>query len=97
MSAPRAAILTIAILLLIGCIAPASASGSSTSAPSPVNTTPVTHSYDDGHTDQQADGSNPAFWILAIAVSCLVVIAVIMLRAGRAPRALLSRGAPPPP
>ena len=90
-------IVTVAILLIAGWMAPGSASGSTTSTPSQVNSTPVTHSYDDGHTDQEADGSNPAFWILGFAVGCLVVIAVIMLRAGREPRAHLSRGAPPPP
>ncbi|MBU8827013.1 hypothetical protein [Mycolicibacterium goodii] len=85
-----------AILWIAGCTVAAPAYGLTSSTPSPTVSSPATHTYDDGHTDQSSTGSNPAFWILSVAVIGLIAIAVIMLRAGRPPRTHLSRGEPPP-
>ncbi|MGW0163083.1 hypothetical protein ACWDUN_27560 [Mycobacterium sp. NPDC003323] len=90
----RAALVVITVWIA-GCAAAPPVYGSTSSAQSPGISTPATHSYDDGHTDQSSAGSNPAFWILSVAVICLIVIAAIMLRAGRPPRAHLSRSESP--
>ena len=71
---------------------PTSTQDSSTVPPTPAETTPTTHSYDDTHTGPQPEVANPALWILAGAVAGLIAIAVIMLRAGKPPRHHLSRG-----
>lgn len=98
---PRSAAMPVVIaaatvLLFAALSVPIHADATTSPAPSPTITTPTTHSYDDSHTGQQAPGSNPAFWILGAAAICLVVIATIMLRAGRPARTHLDRGAHPP-
>lgn len=60
----------------------------STNVPTP---TPTTHSYDDKHSEKRPEGSRPALWILAGAVVGLVAIAVILMRAGNAPRHHVTR------
>ena len=87
------AMLLVTLTLMAGLTLAIPAHGATSSPPSQVISTPVAH--DDEHTDRSAPGANPAFWILSVAVLCLVAIALIMVRAGRAPRAHLSRGAPP--
>lgn len=91
-----AVVVAATVLLFAALSVPIHAGATTSPAPSPTITTPTTHSYDDSHTDQQAPGSNPAFWILGAAAICLVAIATIMLRAGRPARTHLARGAHPP-
>ena len=71
------AMLLVTLTLMAGLTLAIPAHGATSSPPSQVISTPVAH--DDEHTDRSAPGANPAFWILSVAVLCLVAIALIVV------------------